>query len=131
MKPKPWTSMSADERKLLIATTVFGWKAEKRKRYAGAENVNGWGLNQHLHRGDKDRLFVTGPFYFPDWPTSIAAAFEVLEKIRADGFVLSITNPVLNWRVAFIRGDEWVGSEANSLPEAICLAALKAHLVVE
>lgn len=128
-KPKPWTSMSADERKLLVATTIFGWKAEKRKRYAGAENVEGWGLNQHLHRGDNDRHFVTDGFFLPAWPTSIESAFEVVEKLKTEWqFALAWMEHKGKWQAGFWKDHvRQVEAEADSPAEAIALAALRAN----
>ena len=63
--------------------------------------------------------------------TNIAQAMELLEELRAHGWVINIYNPVLNWRVclmptyasgSILRAE----AEANNLSEAICLAYLKA-----
>lgn len=47
-----------DEELNLGVARKLGWKDEKRKRYAGEDNVKGIGLNQHLHPGDIKRQFI-------------------------------------------------------------------------
>ena len=92
--------------------------------------ARGYQVIDKLHCKDSSGEYVTdGTEYSPS--TNIAQAMELLEELRAHGWVINIYNPVLNWRVclmptyasgSILRAE----AEANNLSEAICLAYLKA-----
>lgn len=66
----------------------------------------------------------------PAYSTDIAAAWEVVEKMRVDGFNFQIhnVNEQVNWVALFWKkgtvGDPYLAVEVFA-PHAICLAALK------
>lgn len=69
--------------------------------------------------------------YHPEqepYSSDIAAAWEVVEKIRKRNFPLTLNHQGKNWWEAIFwdeTDDRWKG-EGSSAPHAICLAALKA-----
>lgn len=61
---------------------------------------------------------------YKDYSTDIAAAWEVVEKLRGDGWIFNLSD---SWAAQFhMPGNILVVSSAKSAPHAICLAALKA-----
>lgn len=86
--------MSADERKLLTMEVVFGRKSHP------------------------------NPSSLPDWPTSIADAFVVVEKIP-DGIQITCYGTRYVVQNLGMSGAPFIGQ--GNLPELICLAALRAH----
>ncbi len=77
-----------------------------------------------------------GSKHIPNYSTSIEAAWEVVEKMRKDGWNFSIGNGYKgnNWRVHFterldrepFRGGLFHEANADKAPRTICEAALKA-----
>lgn len=68
-----------------IAIAEFcGWKRETRKRYAGMDNVKGWGLNTHLPLGSFGREFIDSVSQFPDYLSDLNAISEVEQKLDFD-----------------------------------------------
>lgn len=133
-----WTEMSEAERDALVdehfKSNLVGlkkrgvWWRPNGKGYTCNES-EAWRLTPEQakeYEYPHDEPTTIHQFSRPPYSTSISAAFEVVEKMRGDGFVLRIENPVMNWRVTFILGTAWIAWESDSLPEAICLAALKA-----
>lgn len=116
-----------------IAKNVFGWKPETRKMYAGENNVKGFGLNQHLGRGDCERKFIND-YLFPldRYSTDPAAAMQVLEKCAEKLapqrlHIYAPTGACKIWLVSDCEGHNSTPSSgsAENLPEAICLFAQK------
>lgn len=82
--------------------------------------------------------YPVGHDFAPNYSTDIAAAMQVIEKLRADGWTPEISSyyPDLEWDVVFERceqiGDSIYRStghgecSSQSLPECICRAALAA-----
>jgi hypothetical protein len=63
----------------------MGWKPEVRKKYAGEPNCKGWGKNQHLHLGDKDREFsIWTPEVNLDSRDALQPVLEKLNEEQAD-----------------------------------------------
>lgn len=68
---------------------------------------------------------------------NISQAMECLEKLRDDGYLIIIHNPVINWRVEILKGDDNLNNEVwqiqdsteavNGLPQAICQAIYKTY----
>lgn len=77
-------------------------------------------------RRPEGMLDAMGP---PDYCHSIAAAWEVVDKIKADGCRLEISSPLgePHWvcQVYGCYGDFMYGAGADTAPMAICLAFLK------
>lgn len=106
-----WSTMSPRERDALVATEVMGW-------------------NRREGTGEKDMFRATqfgSTSAFPNYTSSIAAAWEVVETMNKTWFVMveRISNHVSpdgRWHC------EMGGYHANesTAPEAICLSALKA-----
>ena len=114
-----------------------------------AEKVMGWQEFPYLILSD-DRLSYCppGPVHIstvrevPPYSTSIAAAWEVVEKLRAMNSTLELYSPgalvndemgihAVEWQATFKSWEEPWGPhgpsvEAQTAPHAICLAALKA-----
>ena len=70
------------------------------------------------------------PRMTPFYSTDIKAAFEVVEKLGKDGWIVTLHRD-FNWYcdLAWLTEDDttWTSADAaDTLPEAICLAALKA-----
>lgn len=130
----------------LVAEKVMGWTREgagwhtkpwhrPSKDYPGSI-INDWdskGEHDFLvipnaHSGISNRVSFCGcegDAEIPHYSTSIAAAWEIVEKLNSTEFVLERW-PELQFTVrsTFIRGENF--SVANSAPHSICLAALKA-----
>lgn len=107
---KTLTEKELRELDAFIAVHIFGWVPETRSTYAGEHNAKGYGLNKHLHLGDKDRYFQS-EYSFPHarYSTDPAYAMQVLEKcIEKDAYAVG----------AWIRG-----MKGEFLPTAIALFA--------
>ena len=99
-----------------------------------AELVMGWERSVIWVDGVRKSALV-GPigidYYdqFPEWPTDIAAAWEVVEKlIEPHNCDCDLTTVVQGWRCVFF-GD--YSSTAETAPLAICRAALLAVMEAE
>lgn len=69
----------------------------------------------------------------PHYTTDIAAAFSVLEAMRREGYVVRMDSDFdMYWGITLYNPKMAGASHANasSLPEAICLAALRAKGVL-
>lgn len=115
---KTWGEMSERERDALVAERVMGWV----DFWPDGTTDMAYPPNEQVMGIEAERAPI------PHYSTDIAAAWQVAEKLDHDYYDVHIQNtPGL--------GDEWcvklTGLEhsvcANTLPEAICLAALKAH----
>jgi hypothetical protein len=107
--PIRWKELSARERDALVAIHV-----------GGRDDVSLEGNGQ---------ISVKGMAAFPgNYNTDIAAAFSVVGKMREKGYGVQIVSTKLGptgYRVKFGFNAGLYG-EAETLPEAICLAALTA-----
>lgn len=119
----------------LVAEKVMGWTA-KDGRWHDADGKD-------LGSDHADNDLGLGDYYYPDehWSpsTDISSAWEVVEKLQADGWGLSLDSPGFRpgqWRCLLQRCDSpddgrvRVSSlieveESTTGPHAICLAALK------
>jgi len=61
-----------------------------------------------------------------EYSTDIAAAWQVVEKLRSDGFEVELEGDSTGWHCLFLDYPEAGRAEAQSPPLAICLAALEA-----
>lgn len=132
--------LSGRELDAAVAERVFGWRwwrstlrfsTEVRRALMQPELKNDeWQL------ADGTEEIFSGPYIFVShYSTSIAAAIEVVEQVGKRGFQVSIVNPL---KVGTLAADNirvwWVQfadlscaefeAESDSLPEAICRAAL-------
>lgn len=86
-----------------------------------------------LADGTEEAFTGSNPF-LPFYSTSWAAAMDVVAKMQADGWKVEMTDDscetIMPWFVSFFRSDEKHfeihDSGAETLPEAICRAALAA-----
>lgn len=70
----------------------------------------------------------------PEYSRDIAAAWEVVEKLKSKGFLFAV-NTANDWEVEFnlnegrfLQNGDTIGmGRASTAPHAICLAALKAY----
>lgn len=67
------------------------------------------------------------------YTTSISAAWEVVERMKADGWNMDLNNALVqyenpeDWHHVWMKdGNHQVVGQAKTAPEAICLASLKA-----
>lgn len=93
---KRWSEMSSIERDFLIAERVMGYPRDT------AINLTSDNCHSPLR-----------------YSTDIAAAWEVANEVMGNYFELSFLDG--KWSVYFSSGD----AQADTAPEAICLAALK------
>ena len=91
----------------------------------------------YMDPDDEDAFYLLrwedgwGPLSVPEYSTSIAAAWEVVEKLATTelykGHDITICGHIGKWSVDFASDDaKNYTVDAASLPLAICLAALKA-----
>lgn len=78
--------MTPEEQRIAIANVHLGWKPEVRKMWAGEKNVRGWGRNQHLHPGDKDRHFTTYVRDMPDYLNDLNATHEMEKTLTFEQY---------------------------------------------
>lgn len=119
-KPVPGPGRKLDA---LIAEKVMGYPDKlKADKY------------DNVYRKSGDSWIATA---IPNYSTEIAAAWEVVEKMRLQGFFTSVTDLSLDsgiedWSWSFV--DIKTGSRRyngrGTAPHAICLAALKAKGVL-
>lgn len=62
----------------------------------------------------------------PHYSTDIAAAWEVVEKLKGQSMVLNYGEDTQGWECSFIVGGKRYTSVRSIITHAICLAALKA-----
>ena len=65
------------------------------------------------------------PNYIPYYSTEIAAAWEVVEKLKGQSVDLNFGEDNNRWECSFIIGGERYSGYSTSAPHCICLAALK------
>lgn len=105
----------------LVAERVMGWKVFRN----GEHGSHRWEAET-----DRGTLRVIDSSYSGDGfspSTDIAAAWEVVEKMRDDHWLLDLRSGFIETRACFTRAHagEYVAQE-KSTPLAICLAALAA-----
>lgn len=107
----------------LVAEKVMGWKREwvtnsatlMRREVFCPPGVIGW-----ISSGEKDGIPNEVPYY----STSISAAWEVVEKMEADGVGCKLSNYAPGWRAEFYKNEGDAGADTAAL--AICRSALRA-----
>ena len=121
--------LSDRELDALVAEKVMGWKM-----YKGAWFPEGFDFEVEKHKYNAD--WLSNGIHIPHYSADIAAAWQVVEKMKADfsdgsveGFSLWFSsNPVQmpHWKCMFENSEDHVKAEAPTAPRAICLAALRA-----
>lgn len=102
-----WNGMDARERDVWVAIKIMNWTRDPSRRGTGWRNAE-----------DRAEIFV------PQFTNNPGAAWEVVEKLRANGHNISIGNigsPDLWW----VNVDGYNRKYAT-MPEAVCKAALAA-----
>ncbi len=107
----------------LVAERIFGYKSieDLERSYISPEG-------DHIY---KDFVGAPESMKLPRFSTSIAAAWEVVEKLKGSFLINTDHGTPAEWSVNWIviLGDELpknVGAIGVTAPHAICLAALKA-----
>lgn len=131
-----WDTMEARERDDL-ACKATGWKCPT---CVGGKHMK-WGPTKYnrirqwfIESGaDPSAWSLKEPTipcdHQPNYSTSIADAWLVVEKMRGNGYVLHLDDGNTEWRAFFaVPNDESkiMGSYQPTAPTAICLAALRA-----
>ncbi len=114
-----------------VAEKILGW--ERGSRWGNGNG--GWTINGESHEKHRTSWNQT-----PRFSTNIAAAMEVIEKMRDSGWSVEVSSdidwsmaePDREWNVGFQKRnpeamwmvDQQGVADSLSLPEAICLAAL-------
>lgn len=98
-----------------------------------AEKVLGWSWDEKTAispSGSRNAVKAGDPFWWlPEYSIDIAAAWEVVEKMKQLDFNFTLQNDsfISGWEAAFSKANShtvWFREE--SAPHAICLAALQA-----
>lgn len=104
----------------LVAEKVMGLEVKPYEKLKGSDIPEYFGTlwvpSADQNRGTPYQQWLPLPHY----STSIAAAWEVVEKLKDDDFHLEEHGT--HWKAGF--GPRWRGAE--TAPHAICLAALEA-----
>jgi hypothetical protein len=90
-----------------------------------AEKVMGWNRQHDVWSSPE---FKTSKRFDlpPPYSTNIASVWEVVEKLRTTVDGVYIQTETKGWQVEIHETCEWFTAWSDQLPEAICLAALKA-----
>lgn len=135
---KIWAEMTNRERDALVAEKVMGCKVEwrewmddkKPEPWCGCDNPDWDSPKPHQHTWDGDWQYM--PCWVKNYSTDIAAAFEVVEKMREKGWRLYLESQQDSWMAGFTQEPDKTDGiviqfeEAGEAPEAISLAALTA-----
>lgn len=122
---KRWSEMTVRERDAMVHQHVFGFDM------VGFVTPKGYARNSWVKEEENRTTWID----VPEYSTDISAAWEIVERLDAQRIRLSmsrfyngiITGVPTCWGVDFSGDDaEWCGTEAQTAPEAICIAALKA-----
>lgn len=115
-----WSELSAKERNELVATKVVGWTRGEHLglkrmvwRYPEGQVIDGFDWQNEV----------------PRFSEEIAAAWEVVEKLRRERMNISVVSDEDGgWNVEMWDYNNRQSKEvfADTAPEAICLAALRA-----
>lgn len=139
-----WPTLTPRERDALIAEHVMERKPECfliKRGYLYRPNYAGYTANEaaagrypeNIAKAYAERSHgeVTARLVpVPDYTTSIADAFQVVEKMRAEGVFLRITCDADLWEVNAYRDGpgQWIGGNiGKSLPEQISIISLRAR----
>lgn len=111
---------------VLVAEKVFKWHNIQSLAMLMDDGLMGWDMCGNY----PDSPPYEASHRIPRYSTSIAAAWEVMEKLAKDGLVLSLERGD-KWRSAFRKNlpsyfEQMEYVVADTAPLAICLAALKA-----
>lgn len=94
------------------------------------DRVMGWGARLHAAKDQREYEQLREELGMcPEYSSDIAAAWEIVEKLRRSGFLFYLeTEPRCSDLFAYFRrpGDPSDRISAPTAPHAICLAALRA-----
>jgi hypothetical protein len=132
---KKWADMSSRERDALVAEKVMGLEVKRGRELKGTD-LPEW-LDEPFTPG-KDNLYGT-PYQqwwkIPAYSTDIAAAWLVVEKLDlfrklGNDYCAALLTKHEKWEIMVLTGmainDNETIAEADTVPEVICIAALKA-----
>ena len=122
MTPKVGRELDA-----LVAEKVMGQKVKSAAELGGLYSVEG---DFFVNPPDRSEPVYAHTLPLPHYSTDIAAAWEVVEKLRVEGLRLRLVEYTDGFYAAFgamaIDTAPWQASQVETAPLAICLAALKA-----
>ena len=86
--------------------------------------LKGYGVPPEL----PDARLIEGCARIPKYSTDIAAAWLVVERLKAKGYDIEIGYDSVDcsWVASFMKGEKWGIVTVETAPHAICLAALEA-----
>ncbi len=114
-----WSAMSERERDRMTAEHVIGWKNVHMECEAWADDHNQW-HDDFMGSLNGKRTVI------PEYTRDIASAFQVVDKLRAEGFVVTLVNSVDgSWGCTFAKGWQRYSNRAATPSESVCLAALR------
>lgn len=135
---KPWNEMTVRERDALVAEKIMNRSQEHKINECDDPYYSQCALCGETNGSTDWKLKETKCEAHPPYSTDIATAWEVIEKMikynpfweqkNCIDFHLSPTSPP-GWTCNF--GDDTTRVYADTAPEAICLAALRAVGVLE
>ena len=120
------------ELSVIVGEKVMGWEPGTLDEYR--RQVSEWG------EGKTAFDWVDLVTYLPDYANDIAAAMLILDHFRGKGFGfrLQLSQDCKQWEVhnhddgiylagwSWVKGHDYINVDADTLPRAICLAALEA-----
>lgn len=133
----------------LVAEKVFGWKRgvehrrplHRESRDFPGQEINDWDdKGPHPYAEDPEGnqafyacwcRFTTGTGTLPDYSTEFAAAWEVVEKLNAEGWTVVLSSPAQGkgeHEVQVVPNVQFgfVSERAETMPLAVCRVALRA-----
>lgn len=127
-RPASVDGLSGRELDAAVARRIFGWKSWANDSVNAPFFISPEDRNRpHMDEYELVEVESGNEENAPHYSTNIAAAMEVVEKMRAKEFAVTIMDVEDDkWEVSF---DIWSGGfegEDESLPAAICKAALAA-----
>lgn len=136
-EPKAGRELDAEVAKKVMGLTVEFVKGNPAAWEAKTGKPMRWLPNDYMVVGQKAmyRIGTFSDMHVPNYSTDIAAAWEVVEKMKADGYTLELDDRRAGWAAVFIKYGgthetlAQIGSETvidKSAPRALVLAALKA-----
>lgn len=116
---------------IAIAEKVMGVPRRAIRVKGSTEYVTVWSDSPWFHDGQQLKTALQEYGKPRPYSTEIAAAWTIVEKLKAVGYEISVHNSWpyndgRRWACDVItKGDGWKSAQAETPSEAICLAALK------
>lgn len=106
---------------ILVAERILGWRW-----YANHEKIMRWIGKPDCRAELADLSLPIGILSVMEYSLDINVAWYVVEKLKEDGWDVSIAWEDNLWSCDFIKnhGEKWYGTTSSTAPLAICLASL-------